>query len=111
MKTLLLKAGRVLSRKLTGATLALLCTAGITILAVTVTSPISVAYAQGTSTAANSPKKTPTPKRTPTPKPKFCTVCFHNKDKSIRCDEVDEFLRTHPGAKRGRCHVTGVQNR
>jgi outer membrane biosynthesis protein TonB len=142
MKILLLKAGRVLSRKVTGATLALLCTAGVTVVAIAVTSPMSVAYAQGTSPAANktptpkpkpsatrtptpkptpkpsgTPKRTPTPKptprRTPTPKPKKCEVCHNPRNPhtiKIPCDQVDKFLKNHPGDYRGPCHVTSFQN-
>jgi hypothetical protein len=131
MKNLLLKARRVFSGRLTGTTCALFCTAMLTVLAVAVTSPVQIASAQTTAPAQKTPTPKPTPKRTPTPKPtpkrtptpkptpkhtptphpKFCTVCYHNKDKRIRCSEVDEFIRTHPGAKRGPCHVTSAQNR
>ncbi len=38
-----------------------------------------------------------------------CTVCHnpHNfHEISIPCDQVDKFLRDHPGDFRGHCHVT-----
>jgi len=63
------------------------------------------------------PKPSPTPKPpkpTPTPKPGQCAVCEHkdgkNKDKSVPCDKVDDFLRDHPDATRGPCNVTPVTN-
>jgi hypothetical protein len=50
----------------------------------------------------------PTP--TPTPK-KDCTVCHNGKDKSIRCDKVDDWLGHHPGDTQGPCVPTPVKNR
>ena len=49
----------------------------------------------------------PTP--TPTPK-KNCTVCHNGKDKSIRCDKVDDWLSHHPGDTEGSCNPTPVHN-
>jgi hypothetical protein len=42
---------------------------------------------------------------------KKCTVCSKGKDKSVDCDEVDEWLEEHPGDKRGRCQPTPITNR
>jgi hypothetical protein len=64
------------------------------------------------------PKPTPTPKHTPTPRPtppghNKCEVCHnpHNPHTiRIPCDQVDKFLRHHPGDFRGPCRVTEVTN-
>jgi hypothetical protein len=61
-----------------------------------------------------SPRHSPTPKRTPTPKPAKCEVCHnpHNPHTiRIPCDQVDKFLKNHPGDYRGPCHVTTATNR
>lgn len=187
MKTLLLKAGRVLFRRTRSATCALFCTAMFTVLAVAVTSPVPIASAQSTAASATptpgrghqectvchnpqhhpitltidcnalkahlahgdyegpcrntptpkptrtprpTPSRTPTPKptptrtptpkptptRTPTPKPtpkEKCEVCHnpHNPHTiKIPCDQVDKFLKNHPGDYRGPCHVTTATN-
>jgi hypothetical protein len=160
MKTLLLKAGRVLFHRIRSTTCALFCTAVFTVLAVAITSPVPIASAQSTAasptptpgrghqecTVCHNPTHhpitltidcnalkahlahgdyegpcrntpTPTPTRTPTPKPspkEKCEVCHnpHNPHTiRIPCDQVDKFLKNHPGDYRGPCHVTTATNK
>ncbi len=41
----------------------------------------------------------------------ICIVCHNGSEIQVACDDVEEFLRHHPGDTAGPCHVTPSANR
>jgi hypothetical protein len=39
-----------------------------------------------------------------------CIVCRNNNESTISCDQVDQFLKDHPGSNAGPCQATPVTN-